>query len=85
MSAPVSLLSILISQSFWNALLEREVVRVVDNTNGTRSHKTTRSYKLLENTVIARSVFAVTTACMETHKHHRGADLRRIKQVLSIA
>jgi len=63
------------------ALLEREIQRIVINTNGIQIAKNDRLLAFLEkhNTRV-ETYFQFDGFRLETHKAHRGADLRRIKR-----
>src|SRR6185436_1364708 len=61
-------------------LLERDVVRVLINTNGIAVAKDDAFLRLLETHRQRAEVYLQFDGLrLETHKHHRGADLRRIK------
>ena len=62
-------------------LLEREIQRIVINTNGIQIAKNDRLLAFLErNNHRVETYFQFDGFRLETHKAHRGADLRRIKR-----
>ena len=62
-------------------LLEREIQRIVINTNGIQIAKNDRLLAFLEkNNHRVETYFQFDGFRFETHKAHRGADLRRIKR-----
>ena len=62
-------------------LLERDIQRIVINTNGIQIARNDRLLAFLEqNNTRVETYFQFDGFRLETHKAHRGADLRRIKR-----